>query len=377
MRLKSLRFIENEGTVQEWTLEGLVLGTKNLIVGKNSTGKSRTLNVIHALSRYLIGLQPPNGFGFWDVKFQHEEKIYEYVIRIEADQVVSEKLTIDDVVFLDRGAGGVGFIHTEKLDPPKLAQFQSPTTDFAVVSRRDSIQHSFLEPLYTWASSLRFYPFGTPLGKDLFIVIVPHGAKLDDRDSTAVVSIFRDGIAKFQNEFKKTLINDLALMGYFIDDIGISAPISIKFQGMPSEPICLYVKEKNLPGITDQFSMSQGMFRVLSLLIQVNYFQLKKIPASILIDDIGEGLDFERSCQLIKILREKSDKSDLQIVLATNDKFVMNNIPLEEWSILHREGNKVTVKNIHSNPELFEDFKFTGLSNFSLLEYDFLNQTKH
>ena len=45
----------------------------------------------------------------------------------------------------------------------------------------------------------------------------------------------------------------------------------------------------------------------------------------------------------------------------------MNNVPLEEWSVLQRKANHVIVKNYANSKEIFEDFKFTGLSNLSLI----------
>lgn len=172
------------------------------------------------------------------------------------------------------------------------------------------------------------------------------------------------------------LIKDLAKIDYHVKEIGVNTPTTIKLLSPAGEAVGLYVKESDLPGITDQFSMSSGMFRVLSLLIQINFFYLNKLSASVLIDDIGEGLDFDRSCRLIELLRIKASESDLQIILSTNDKFVMNSVPLDEWSILQRVSNKVTVRNLQNSAEIFNEFKFTGLSNFSLLEYDYLNENQ-
>ena len=93
-----------------------------------------------------------------------------------------------------------------------------------------------------------------------------------------------------------------------------------------------------------------------------------------MIDDIGEGLDFERSCCLINVLREKAIKSAMQLILSTNDRFVMNQVPLEEWSVLQRDGSHVKVRNFENSRDIFEEFKFTGLSNFSFLEMDFINE---
>ena len=61
--------------------------------------------------------------------------------------------------------------------------------------------------------------------------------------------------------------------------------------------------------------------------------------------------------------------------MATNDRFVMNQVPLEEWSVLLRSRTHVNVKNYNNSRDLFEEFKFTGLSNFSFLELDVVNKT--
>ncbi len=375
MRLHSLHYAEHEDSPQRWVLEGLSLGSRNLIVGKNSSGKSRTLNVISSLARNLAGLQPPGVSANYDCQFRHNEKSYRYLLRYRDQQVLSEQLSIDGEVLLDRGEGGIGHIFAEQIDGGKQLRFQTPTSELAAVVRRDAIQHSFLEPLYLWALSLRHYHFGTQLGKDSVAILNPNAPKVDDRDEGAVVGIFREAVKTFGDAFLKALIDDLALIDYYVTEIGVSSPVSVRFvSSMVGEPVGLYVREKDLPGITDQFGMSQGMFRVVSLLIQVNYFQFAKSASCVLIDDIGEGLDFDRSCRLIDLLRSKSDSSGLQIIMSTNDRFVMNNVPLEEWSVLQRKGSHVTVKNYDNSREIFEEFKFTGLSNFSFLELDVINE---
>ena len=54
MKLKSIQFTEDEGKPEQWRLEDCTLSDMNLIVGKNVTGKTRTLNAIATLCRYEI-----------------------------------------------------------------------------------------------------------------------------------------------------------------------------------------------------------------------------------------------------------------------------------------------------------------------------------
>jgi hypothetical protein len=101
---------------------------------------------------------------------------------------------------------------------------------------------------------------------------------------------------------------------------------------------------------------------------------LKKLSTTILIDDIGEGLDFDRSSRLIKLLIEIAEKNDnIQLIMSTNDRFVMNNVPLEYWQVIQRNGGECKVFNYQNSKGKFDEFEYTGLNNFDFLRTDFLN----
>jgi len=375
MRLVSVEYVEFGGTPQEWRLENLSFGRVTLLVGKNAAGKSRCLNVIGALSRYLIGERKPSLSANYDVRFEHEGANSRYLLEIENSLVQTERYWVEDTLRLDRGARGEGEIWAEQIEGGKMLRFQTPQDELAVAVRRDAIQHRFLQPLYDWGSALRHYYFGTLLGKDRFSLFVEKGgAKLDERDNEAVVPLYKKAVKEFSHRFTEAVKTDMAQLGYPLDDITIAAPVSVRFSGVPGELVGLTVKEQELQGVTDQHSMSQGMFRSLSLIIQINYAQLTNRASCFLIDDIGEGLDFDRSCRIIELMREKVHNSAAQLIMSTNDRFVMNRVPLEEWSVLQRRGNVVRVRNYQNSKEIFDEFKFTGLSNFDFLATDFLNE---
>jgi energy-coupling factor transporter ATP-binding protein EcfA2 len=374
MQLKMIRYREYEGRDQEWILDGLALGPCNLLVGRNATGKTRTLNLVSGLARMLSKqISPAVLSGSYDATFDHDGQEAVYHLRIEAEQVVEESYALAGRTLLKRGAKGVGKIFAKELG--KEVAFQSPESELAAVVRRDGLQHPFLQPLHDWGASVRHYHFGSSLGKDRFAIVMPRGAALaandaDDCDENQVVGVFRKAARELgETAFKQALLRDLESVDYPATDVGVGPPSSVR--GLPSELVGLWVKEKGLKSVTDQHTMSQGMFRVLSLLTLTNYLVMARKAGCILVDDIGEGLDFGRSCQLIDLLREKAGRSMVQLVVSTNDKFVMNRVPLEEWSVLQRRGGEVRVLNVANSRELFEEFKFTGLSNFSFLEMDF------
>ena len=367
MRLKSLSYREFHDSPQDWRLETLSFGPRMLIVGKNSAGKSRSLSVTASLASHLIGAKPPNLAGDYVATFDYSGRVYKYELRCEDLEVVHERIEIDGSEYLVRGRGGAGKILAEKVNLRDLMEFQVPPNTLAAVARRDAIQHSFIEPLFDWAKSLRYYQFGGMLQGSL-AVFVPLGQPVDDRDQNAVVALFREGDKLFGPAFTESIKKDLSEIDYAVDSIEIATPVTIRFPPGGPEPLSITVKERDLLGVTDQLGMSAGMFRVLALLVHVNFAQFKGSASSVLIDDIGEGLDFDRSCRLIDLLRDKAAKYNFQLVMTTNDKFVMNNVPLDEWTVLHRTRSVVHVRNYENSRAAFDDFEFTGLSNFSFFE---------
>ncbi len=377
MKLVSIEYKEFWNTVHAWTLERVTLAPMNLLVGKNASGKSRVINVIFALARFLSGqVKEVNFSGSFRTVFDDEGKRVEYQLDIDNSQVILENFIVDGKQLLHRGQGGYGWIMAEDIEGKTVKmKFQPSSRELGVVARRDPVQHPYLQLLHDWARSVYRYEFGKGMGhsnlglKVNTLLPIPEVFETDQ-----IVPIFDAGVRQFREEFTDTVKRDMQKIGYELEDLSIARPAFVVVEPTPpGELVGIAAKERDLPCATDQHCMSQGMFRTLSLLIQLNYALLRQKPGCVLVDDIGEGLDFERSCLLIDLLRSKAGESDVQMILSTNDRFVMNKVPLEEWLILQRTGNHVRVRNYENSKEIFDEFKFTGLSNFDFFATDFLN----
>jgi len=379
MRLKSVSYSEFVGEPKEWSISDFTLEPINLVVGKNATGKTRTLNVLSGLGKILSGTQKPSDLvtGNYNVKFEHNDNILTYILGISNHKVVFESFAKGENVLLERGEGGKGSIFHEKEN--RSLDFQTPETDAAVVARRDAIQHAFLSPLSDWGAGVRHYSFGDTMGRNTIGVLVDGGPPPDPTNPNEVVGLFRKGTQQYPNIFKKSVIEAMNDIGYEIEDINANTPQNIQIQSnsiIPVTPVALIVKERSLSGVTEQVEMSQGMFRALSVIIHLQYAIHGDHPSFILIDDIGEGLDFDRSCRLIHFIRQCAMDSKIQLVMSTNDRFVMNNVPLEEWALLSRQGGNINVHNYKNSKTAFDNFKFTGLNNFDFLAMDFINENE-
>jgi len=375
MQLDKITYRENEGQDQEWILEEMTLDTRNLLVGRNATGKSRTLKAIATLAHLLRAKHIQGSVSLrYTAQFSEGTETTTYAFEAKNGEIQNESLSVDDRRLLSRGEGGVGRIFADKIDGGSEIDFQTSTRELAAVVRRDAIQHPWLRPLHDWAKGVRHYLFGTSMGRERFRIVDRVDLVADDRDPGQVVGLFQRGMKEFAEPFRQAVLRDMACVGYRLDDVETGTPVSVDaLESVRGEAVGLRVKERDRNGLTDQMSMSQGMFRVLSIVVILNYLMLAKSAGCLLIDDIGEGLDFDRSCRLIDLLREKCEGVGIQLILSTNDKFVMNRVPLEEWSVLRRTGSRIEALNHRNSREAFEEFKFTGLSNFSFLEMDFID----
>src|SRR5262249_53342438 len=163
---------------------------------------------------------------------------------------------------------------------------------------------------------------------DHFSLSVKGVMEADDRDAAQVVAIFRKALRDYGAKFVQAVQRDMNELHYELHGVETLAPENIVLLGGggPTQVAPIGHRVRGVSGVVDQGEMSQGMFRALSILIQINYSQLARRAHCILIDDIGEGLDFDRSALLIQLLRRKAKDAAFQLVMSTNDQFVMNHV---------------------------------------------------
>jgi len=377
MILRKIDYHEFDELPNFWALKGLTLENVNLLVGKNATGKTNTIQKITWLGNMLAGIQPVLlNSGNYYAEIADADDVYKYYLHLSSHKVLLEKLEINDDEKLTRSSDGIGEIYAEELK--QKIKFQLPQNQLVAVSRRDTIQHPYLKKLSDWADGLRMYAFGTPLGKDTgFSTDNINLMTLDSRDPNLVAGLFAKGEQDFSSEFRNRIKKSMKEIGYELNNIGVAPnPNFILSVNNGIHVNMIYISEKDNKAVLFQPDISQGMFRALSLIILVTYNTLKRLSTTILIDDVGEGLDFDRSTKLIKLLMELAANNNIQLIMSTNDRFVMNNVPLEYWQVIQRKGAECRIYNYQNSKDIFDEFVYTGLNNFDFLATDFLNPEK-
>lgn len=352
---------------KRWSLHDTFFKDLMLIVGVNSIGKSRTLNVVSSLSNLLSGKRGPFSDAEYTVTFScpDSKDDYTYQIKMYGADVVKESLTQGSNILLERDHQGLGSLKAVKIDAD--LDFKIDKNRLAIVSKRDELQHPFLEPLHEWAAGVIHHRFADDREKETLMAFGRDEPVLDT--FTPGIVFLQRGLSQIEG-FESAVIKDMRSIGYEISSVNMEYPDDLVTND-GTKPLVISVKEDDLPGRTQQHNMSHGMFRALNTIIKVNFIIHDKNMKLILIDDVGEGLDFKRSKSLVSLIYKKIIDSSKQAWMTTNDQFIMNGIPLENWSIATRDGAEVSYINYENATEKFEEFKFVGLNNFEFFTTEF------
>ncbi len=358
MRLKTLAYTQKpyKNGINPWELESLPLSEYNLIVGKNATGKTRIINVIHNLAR-LIQYPQLVFNGEWSTCFINDlNQELKLIIELRDGKVIKETLSIDGIEKLIRTESASKIYSETILDWQDI----SPPNDRLILHvRRDKNEFPFLEDIVSWANGVRGFGFANTSPN---LIEIP-GNPFNLTSLNAVPSAL-DNISISQ---LKKVLKQLETVGYILE----SASTSL-IEGLPPNLKMVLLKEQGIAYPLNQFEISQGMFRAFSLLIIIEFLKSNGSIGSILIDDLGEGLDFERTKKLAEIIFGSKIGSKIQFIATSNDSFLMNAVPLTDLTILYRTTHKVKCLNYSNSSEKFEEWQQLGLNNFDLFSSNFL-----
>jgi hypothetical protein len=356
MKIKSFSFKHsppiNSG-LNDTVLNEINMNLLNLVVGKNAVGKSRVLRVISAFAE-SINQKSPVFMGDWIFNFISDDgKDIKYHIFCN-DAEISEELTVDGQQKLTRVNEEASlFSDITK----KMITINPPMDKLVLHIRRDNKEFSFFEDIIKWSEGTHYFRFGN---------IHPSDFLRSDRSSRGLTSI--DGsIPKLLKDFNeseiKLLINEFNNLGYNLQNIIFDENVG---KGT------MFIKEAFLNFIIPQNFISQGMFRALSLIILINYLISKKNLQTLIVDDICEGMDYDRATKLGKIVFERMKKENIQFIASSNDSFLMDTVEIKYWNVLKRKGEIISSLNYTNSKSKFDKFKYTGLTNFDFFSSDYL-----
>ena len=97
MKLKHINYYENKDQPNYWQVSDISLQQINLIIGINSTGKTRLLSVIGSFAKIIAQKARMN--GHFKVEFSNKKNNYSYVLEIEENNILNEKNNYILIIF--------------------------------------------------------------------------------------------------------------------------------------------------------------------------------------------------------------------------------------------------------------------------------------
>lgn len=336
---------------QGWELSELnPLKPVNLLVAKNATGKTKTIRALQNVTSLLQMKETFMGISSFEADLlfvdpeKPEWKLF-YSFKVDSGEVEKEVLKVNDTSLINR---------TKEIAEYRSTKINPPSEKLVVQIRRDKDLFPEIELLMTWAEGVTIVscsninPFAI-LGTGMYIN--PYS--------------FRDLVDTLSSIEINNVLEKVKRLGYNIESIKtVDAANGLKW---------VQIKESSVSNEMVDIQLSSGMLRTMYLLFFMSAIRNNKKLSMLLIDDLGEGLDYRRSIDLGKTIFEDCAHNKLQLIASSNDAFLMDVVDIANWQVLRRTGSTVSSINQTKNPDLFRKFRMTGLSNFDFFSSDFID----
>lgn len=334
-----------------WDLSALSpLSIVNLLVGRNATGKTRSIralrNVIAFLQTKSLFMAPRDmstELVFTDPTKDNWMMTYSFMVA--NGTIAKESLVVNGKVLIKRTKAMATYLE-DTINPP--------SHKLVVQIRRDEELFPEIEQLMSWVEGVVFVSCS-----DINSMTISFGS-----DDFGNPDRFSDIVDALSPKEKKLVLTQAKELGFDITGMETMTSSNLKF---------VMIKEKSVRSMYGDFQMSNGMLRVLYFLCFLHYIKKNDKLSLLLVDDLGESLDYGRSVRLGKMVFDACENDGLQLIASSNDAFLMDAVDISRWQVLRRRGSKVTAINSTNNADLFNDFRLTGLSNFDLFSSDFID----
>ncbi len=339
---------------ENFNFDSLNLKNNNLIVGRNAIGKTRVINALHHIGQIILGKVDLQTHLSFTLEFNTKEGMALLYQLHWNESRLEEKLWLGKQQLIERTQSNA-FIYNH-LTQNKEEIFP-PETKIILQSTRDLKKYPWIEKIQLFIQNSQGIRFGniTPQTGAVEAGIIHTHAK--------IAWMYQ----KLKPPMQEKVLMQMQKLQFAVNAISYNEWTDT-----------LMIEDKNQDQKRVQiplFKLSQGMHRSLSTLILLAYLTQENKIQLLIVDDLGEGLDYMRATQLGKILIDTCNSHHVQFICTSNDYFLMDVFDLENLTVLadYTEQGLKIVNQTHY-PELYERFTTCGLSNFDFFSSDFIRR---
>ena len=347
MKLISYEYHDKEET--KWQYSPIELSNLNLFVGDTATGKSRLLNTIFNLGTSAV--RKPNGLyiGCWDVTFSHKGQLYQWELESEKDADDKVSVIKDNIWQLIENSDRLQIVQRDKstfiFKDEHLPHLSLNETSIILLQDEPEIQ-----PLYNAFSLIKRRVFSQDaLEKVVSYSPISHRIYNKIKRERDLQELFNselnlNGILFILGELFPDIYTHICdfFKGCFpfIEDVSIRDITEIyETFSSPARIPVFCIKEKNISSWIELGHLSSGMQKVLLIITDILSFPDQGIY---LIDEYENSLGPSAIEFLPDLLDELED--DIQLIVTSHHPYLIRTIPVDNWYVFHRRGNKVTIR---------------------------------
>jgi AAA15 family ATPase/GTPase len=358
MRILAYEF--RGGTKNDLHFSKMNFGKLNLIVGDSATGKTRLLNTIFN-GATLVTHKDRFYIGYWDMTLEHGSKNYRWTINTGKDHADEEAKVIKEKLYLFDGDKQTllinrtteSFIFNDK-ELPKLSPRKSAISLLEV--------EDLIKPLYKALSSIMRRNFsGSDLDHESSYQSIPQNFLKRIKRTKDLKELFSSNLnlncklyilSEIFTDIYKRITDEFIAIFPFVSEVKIlqADKFGVNFPGIV--PV-FSLKEKFHKEWIPLDQLSSGMKKVLLILSDV--FTLPEEGCVYLVDEYENSLGIGAINFFPTVLFEAENKN--QFIITSHHPYIIGNVPVKDWIILHRKGNEVLVKQGNELEERFSKSK--------------------
>ena len=350
MKILSYEFEEPQTT--GWRFEQFDLGRLNLIVGDSASGKTRFLNTLFYLGLNATGTRNHLFFGSWKTRLEQNGNVYKWEIRIDPDST-GKTIVQRELLFNESNVESPIIERDETtflFEGKTLPKLSRENTSIELLKDEDVIR-----PLHDGFGKLLHRDFSKD-GLRAYIRYELIPADFLEQEAQDLEQLLRMTLGfnskllilkkSFPETYQRICSHYMELFS-LIEEIAVRDVKNIRLQiGVDSIGLALVfsIREKQVSDWIPVPELASGMQK--ALLILTDLYSLPE-GSIYLIDEYENSL----GVSVIDFLPECLNKleKDIQVIITSHHPYVINQVPIKDWIVFHRDGSTVKARYGESN----------------------------
>jgi|CXWL01.1.fsa_nt_gi AAA15 family ATPase/GTPase len=331
-----------------WDFAKVKFGKINLLVGDTATGKSRLLNTIFNLGRFVAAKEFKN--GSWEIVFEHGGNTYTWSLKTEKrDDERRPGIVVRDYLWRHDGHQLTPLVERDSTSfsfagqqTPKLSPSE---TSISLLQEEEAIQplhqaFSIIERRLFNQDALRTASELHTLPRRVIDMMEEKKDVLKIFEAQMNLSANLFVLSKYFNDTYKQIVENYRKIFPFVQEARLMDFIELQPNLAASGPLPVFtVRERGSDRWIPVTEFSSGMQKVLLILTDV--FILPNGGVYI-IDEYENSLGINAIDFFPQFVLEL-DK-DIQFIITSHHPYIINEIPSKNWYVFHRNGMQVSIR---------------------------------